>query len=45
MIRAQLLRVIADAKREAAKMRRMFPHSYRWAVASLPTLPKEPRHD
>ena len=36
MTRAQLLRVIRDCKREAAKMRKLYPSAYRWAEARLP---------
>lgn len=36
MTSAQLLRVIRECKREAEKMRKLYPSAYRWAEARLP---------
>ena len=36
MTRAELMRVIRECQREAAKMRKMYPSAYRWAEARLP---------
>lgn len=39
--RAELLRIIRDAKRKAARLRKWYPHAYCWAAATFPKLERK----
>lgn len=41
MRRAELLRIIRDAKRKAARLRKWYPHAYCWAAATFPKLERK----